>query len=142
MSYFKTLFIGLLLFPLSAYSADKNSGNSVTAPKATEAVPTQETAEKKVDEATGLIMDAHWELIKNNCIACHSARQILQQRATRQGWTDIIRWMQATQNLWKFDAETEGKILDYLEKNYAPSGEYRRMPIPPMLMPPNPYKVK
>ena len=49
--------------------------------------------------------------------------------------------MQATQGLWQFTPEVEGKILDYLEKNYAPSGNYRRAPISPLLMPPNPYKT-
>lgn len=99
-----------------------------------------ETGEKpKVDEKTGLIVDENWELVKIHCTACHSPRQITMQRGTRQMWLDMIRWMQRTQGLWKFKVDEENKILDYLAKNYAPAGSYRRMPIPPDLMPINPY---
>jgi len=47
----------------------------------------------------------------------------------------MIRWMQATQNLWQFDPATEAGILDYLAKNYPPQANRRRAPIPPSLMP-------
>jgi hypothetical protein len=92
----------------------------------------------KVDEETGFIIDTHWELAKTHCIACHSARHVTLQRGTRQMWLDMIRWMQDTQGLWKLDKETEENLLDYLAKNYAPEGEYRRAPIPPELMPEKP----
>jgi hypothetical protein len=47
--------------------------------------------------------------------------------------------MQAKQNLWQFDADTEGKIIAYLAQNYPPQSDRRRAAIPPDLMPPNPY---
>lgn len=92
----------------------------------------------EVDEDTGFIIDEHWELAKAHCTACHSARHVTLQRGTRQMWLDMIRWMQNTQGLWKFDKETENNLLDYLAKNYAPEGDYRRAPIPPDLMPAKP----
>ncbi|OQW93858.1 MAG: hypothetical protein BWK79_08960, partial [Beggiatoa sp. IS2] len=80
-------------------------------------------------------------LVKGNCTQCHSAQRFVLQRGSRQLWADIIRWMQKTQGLWQFDPDTEKKILDYLEANYAPSGNnYRRAPISPTFMPPNPFK--
>jgi hypothetical protein len=47
----------------------------------------------------------------------------------------MIRWMQATQNLWQFDPATEQAILGYLADNYPPQPNRRRAPIPRSLMP-------
>lgn len=92
----------------------------------------------EVDEATGLIVGPGWELVRVHCGGCHSHKLVTAQRADRQTWLDMIRWMQATQNLWRFDAETEGRILDYLALNYPPLPNRRRAPIPPSLLPPKP----
>ena len=54
-------------------------------------------------------------------------------------WLQMIRWMQAKQNLWQFDPDTENRIVTYLAENYPPQDDRRRMAIPPRLMPPNPY---
>ena len=48
-----------------------------------------------------------------------------QNRATRDGWKDIIVWMQETQKLWDL-GDNEPLILDYLGKNYAPNKKGRR----------------
>lgn len=93
----------------------------------------------EIDEATGLNKTGDWELVRANCIACHSPRLITQQRGTESQWLAIIRWMQATQNLWQFDPDTEHKIIAYLAENYPPSADRRRAAIPRELMPPNPY---
>ncbi len=95
--------------------------------------------EVELDPLTGLKKTGDWELVRNNCIACHSTKLITQQRGTAKQWLDMIRWMQAKQNLWQFDLQTEQSIVTYLAENYAPSEDRRRAPIPPDLMPPNPY---
>ena len=87
------------------------------------------------DAATGLIRNPGWELVSAHCGGCHSHGLVTNQRADRQTWLDIIRWMQATQNLWQFRPETEAQILDYLAENYPPQPDRRRAPIPPSLMP-------
>ena len=69
--------------------------------------------------------DPNLEVIQQNCTACHSARLIVQNRATREGWQSMIEWMQATQNLWDL-GQNEEIILDYLVKNYAPESKGRR----------------
>lgn len=74
---------------------------------------------------TGLIADESLPLIIQNCTNCHSAKMITQNRATREGWLSMIRWMQSTQNLWDL-GENESAIIDYLAKNYAPEKEGRR----------------
>lgn len=74
---------------------------------------------------TGLIADQHFELVVNNCTACHASQLITQNRQTAEGWKSIIEWMQEKQNLWDLGKD-ESKIIDYLAKNYAPENEGRR----------------
>ena len=93
-------------------------------------------AAQETDEASGLVIAPGWELVRAHCGGCHSHQLVTGQRADRKTWLEIIRWMQATQNLWQFDAATENGILDYLAANYPPQPNRRRAPIPPTLMPP------
>jgi len=95
--------------------------------------------EKEVDKETGLIISEGWELVEANCTGCHSAQLVTGQRGDRQTWTDIIRWMQETQGLWKFDPAVENSILDYLAENYGAGGVFRRTPLPEWALPVNPY---
>ena len=75
--------------------------------------------------ATGMIYDDNFTIVRGACTSCHSAKLVTQNRATRDGWKQMIRWMQATQGLPDL-GKSEGKILDYLAKNYAPTDEGRR----------------
>ena len=75
-------------------------------------------AEASADDS-GLMDDKNLQLIMANCTACHSAKMITQNRATREGWKNMITWMQETQKLWDL-GENEDIILDYLEKYYSP----------------------
>lgn len=95
--------------------------------------------EVEVDPLTGMKMAGDWEIVRNNCIACHSPKLITQQSGTAAQWLDMIRWMQEKQNLWQFEPETEERIVAYLAEYYPPQADRRRAPIPPDLMPPNPY---
>jgi len=74
---------------------------------------------------TGLIYDENFDIVRGQCTACHSGKLIAQNRATREGWTQMIRWMQETQGLWELGSN-EPKILDYLAKHYAPTDVGRR----------------
>jgi hypothetical protein len=94
-----------------------------------------------IDEVTGLVMAGDWELVRANCTACHSAMLITQQRGSPQQWLDLIRWMQAKQNLWQFEPAVEERIIAYLAEFYPPQDDRRRAAIPPDLMPPNPYSA-
>jgi len=95
--------------------------------------------EIELDAFTGLKVSGDWELVRNNCIACHSPKLITQQRGSEDQWLNMIRWMQKKQNLWQFEPETEARIIAYLAQNYPPQADRRRAAIPPNLMPPNPY---
>ncbi len=99
-------------------------------------------ADAELDPATGFKMTGDWELVRNNCIACHSARLVTQQRATAGQWRTMIRWMQDKQNLWQFDPDVEERIITYLAENYPPEADRRRARLAAGLMPPNPYAEK
>jgi len=73
----------------------------------------------------GLVKNKGYDIVKANCTACHSSKLVTQNRATREGWKSMIRWMQETQNLWEL-GDNEDIILDYLTKNYAPIYKGRR----------------
>ena len=111
-------------------------------PAPTEPVPTPDvaTAEPQLDPVSGLKMTGDWEIVRANCVACHSGKLITQQRGTAEQWLSMIRWMQKKQNLWQFDPVTEEKIVNYLAENYPPGRSQRRAALAPDLMPPNPYR--
>lgn len=92
--------------------------------------------EPGLDPVSGLKMRGDWELVRNNCSACHSTRLITQQSGDAAQWLGLIRWMQAEQNLWQFDPDIEARIVGYLAENYPPQASQRRAPIPAELMPP------
>ncbi len=91
-------------------------------------VDADDRIENGIHVSSGLKFDENFELVRANCTACHSGKLIAQNRATREGWQQMIRWMQATQNLWDLGSK-EPKILDYLEKHYAPQEVGRRATI-------------
>lgn len=84
--------------------------------------------ENGIHLATGFKEGENLQLVINNCTSCHSAKMVTQNRATRDGWQTMIRWMQETQNLWEL-GESEPLILDYLAKYYAPEESGRRKPL-------------
>lgn len=83
----------------------------------------------KIDSTTGLIIDKDLYMVKAQCTSCHSPMLISQNRFTRDGWKQKIRWMQANHNLWEL-GDAEPIVLNYLEKYYAPTQTYsRRAPL-------------
>lgn len=74
---------------------------------------------------TGLHDDPNLNLMIASCTSCHSAKLITQNKATREGWKTMIKWMQNTQGLGDL-GDSEPIILDYLAKYYAPKETGRR----------------
>jgi len=81
--------------------------------------------ENGIHVPSGLIVDDGVDLVIRTCGVCHSLGLVTQNKADREGWKDIIVWMQETQGLWDLGA-TEDAILTYLANNYAPVDEGRR----------------
>lgn len=76
---------------------------------------------------TGLVLGEGFDIVRATCTACHSANLVTQNRATREGWEEMIRWMQASQGLWDL-GENESLILDYLAEHYGIDQEAGRRP--------------
>ena len=77
------------------------------------------TAVADNDPVTGLAQAEGVELVGAHCLVCHSSRLILQNRMSREGWLQTIRYMQKNHNLWPL-GESEEVIVDYLVVNYGP----------------------
>src|SRR5690606_24376567 len=75
--------------------------------------------------ATGLKVAQGFDIVRSQCTVCHSGKLVAQNRATRDGWETMIRWMQQTQGLWPLGAN-EPIILDYLATNYGAQESGRR----------------
>lgn len=86
-------------------------------------VAADEEIETKTDPASGMVIDENWELVRANCIVCHSTKGFTQIRLDRNNWEKIIRLMQEKNGLWPL-GEMEPKILEYLEKNYGLTDEH------------------
>ena len=121
----KNLVVTLIGFAILMSSfVDKNAARNL-AP--TSAIALSDTLKK--DTETGMIVDKDLYIVKAQCTSCHSSKLIVQNRFTRDGWKQKIRWMQAKHNLWDL-GETEKQVLDYLEKYYAPTATLaRRQPL-------------
>ncbi len=87
------------------------------------------TEPDSLDAQTGMVIASGFELVRANCTICHSADLVTQNRASREGWEQMIRWMQEKQGLWDL-GEQEGPILDYLSTHYAPEAVGRRANLP------------
>ena len=95
-------------------------------------------------DATGFPEGLGRELVVQQCTACHSGKLVQQNRATREGWREILRWMQRSQNLWVLPPDMENRILAYLATHFGRPGEaddYRRPPLDEGLMPPSPLEA-
>ena len=81
--------------------------------------------ENGIHTATGLVEGEGMQAVIANCITCHSAKLITQNRMNKDRWLSTIRWMQETQNLHDL-GENEEVILQYLSTFYAPEEVGRR----------------
>ncbi len=88
-----------------------------------------DAAEPQLDKDTGLIIASGFEEVKQTCTVCHSPMLITQNKADRDGWLEMIRWMQDKQGLQELEPALENQILDYLATNYGPLAASRRAPL-------------
>lgn len=115
----KKLTISLLLLPLMCALCYNCTDGKV------ETKIDDSLIENGIHIATGLAYDENFQLVRALCTSCHSAKLITQNRATREGWKDMIVWMQKTQKLPDLST-AEPIVLDYLAKHYAPEDIGRR----------------
>ncbi|MEZ4775911.1 MAG: hypothetical protein R3D00_22215 [Bacteroidia bacterium] len=110
--------VGSTLFPPGRLSGENTATKASSATNYVQP-PDDGQVENGKDVATGFIAEGDYQIVKATCTACHSSSLVLQNRATREGWESMIRWMQANQKLWDLGVN-EPKILDYLAKHYGP----------------------
>ena len=120
--------VGVLVIILIIYPPNFGSSNAIE-PKLTESKSefSIDSTEIKngIHVPSGLIADEGFELVLKTCVVCHSIEVVKQNRATKEGWKNMLVWMQETQGLWDL-GEDEEPILNYLAKNYAPTNSGRR----------------
>lgn len=90
-----------------------------------EIITTAPIDQPPLDSLTGFMAVGDYQIVVANCTGCHSSQLVLQNRATANGWRDMIRWMQETQGLWEL-GPNEDKIVQYLATHYAPEATGRR----------------
>ena len=96
-------------------------------------------APRKIDPASGMIIDKNWQTVRAMCSSCHSPKLFTNYGGTRETWAGLIDWMQKKQGLWEFPPAIEDQILTYLSDNYPPGEASRRRNLPAHQRPPNPY---
>lgn len=122
---------GFLLYGIFGDSFDFNfqknriTKSSYASNKTSLDIDDWDKVENGIHVTSGLVYADNFDIIRANCTACHSGKLVAQNRATREGWEQMIRWMQQTQGLWDL-GKNEPIILDYLAKYYAPKEVGRR----------------
>ena len=114
---------GILIILLFSYCSEDNPIDESTNNISTE-IDTSEIKDS-IHAKTGLVMAKGFPQVRALCTPCHSAKLITQNRASRDGWEKMIRWMQETQGLMDL-GDNEPIILDYLAAHYAPQEIGRR----------------
>ena len=79
------------------------------------------TTTSEYDSTTGLVIAPGYKVVTAHCIACHSARIIIQQGMDRDHWRETVEWMQEEQGLWPIPEPMLTQILDYLATHYGPA---------------------
>ena len=93
-------------------------------------------ANAAAEPEVGLVQAPGWQLVYAHCSGCHGLELVTAQRGDRAFWTATIRRMQANENLWQFDPQTEDQLLTYLSGHYAQAPfAGRRAPLPASLRP-------
>lgn len=122
---FLVFFIFFFLFSFNFLPSFSSTEEPIALPVEVAAEDDPNRIENGIHVRSGLIVDKDYELVVNNCGACHSYKLVVQNRANEAGWTASIRWMQKTQKLWDL-GENEAKIVAYLAKNYGSKEVNRR----------------
>ena len=119
------VYYGLMGNPFAARQSPPAASNRQESHASRPATATDNRIEDGIHLATGLRVAEGFEVVRANCTGCHSGKLIAQNRATFEGWQEMIRWMQRTQGLWELGGN-EAVILNYLAANYAPEEIGRR----------------
>ena len=86
-------------------------------------IDTQQSEPKDMerDDLWGLRVDANgaYEKVGIYCGGCHSLDIVVQQRASRARWEELLVWMQEKQGMPPLQSDDETAILDYLAAEFG-----------------------
>lgn len=73
------------------------------------------------DEYWGLPRDDKntYELVDAYCSSCHSLSIVMQQRASRTRWKELLVWMEKKQDMAILPPEDEDLVLDYISTYFS-----------------------
>lgn len=91
------------------------------------------------DADTGLIIAEGWELVRENCVRCHSTAMVIQNAGSKATWRSRLNWMVETQGMTELPSDVEAAIIDYLASHYGQKNATRRPGLAAELLPDNPY---
>jgi cytochrome c len=104
-------------------------GDAAPAARATEAPPP--VADNKQEEFEGLPEGFGREAVYFNCTACHSIKQVDQQRMTREDWDKLLDVMVETNGMHPLQPWARTRILNYLATHFGPEDEEDWDGLPP-----------
>ena len=78
-----------------------------------------------IHQETGLAYGPGFTKVKSVCLSCHSSALIIQNKATAEGWDQMLTWMQRTQGLPPLGTDRK-VIVNYLATYYGPVESGRR----------------
>ena len=82
-----------------------------------------------IHQETGLAYGPGFSAVRKVCLSCHSSALIIQNKATAEGWDQMLTWMQRTQGLPALGNDRK-VIVEYLAQYYGPIENGRRPNLP------------
>lgn len=73
-----------------------------------------------IEKQFGLKPGTGRELVLVTCLPCHSTAIVAANHLSRDRWNELINQMQTKNGMQKINADTQKKILDYLETAQRP----------------------
>jgi cytochrome c1 len=71
------------------------------------------------DDYWGLPRESGYELVAAYCVACHSLRIVMQQRASETRWRELMQWMVDKQGMADPPADDRETMIAYLSETYG-----------------------
>ncbi len=70
------------------------------------------------DDYWGLPRSEGYDLVDGYCTACHSIRIVMQQRADRARWDELLTWMVKKQGMPEINPADREQVLTYLSTEF------------------------
>lgn len=97
---------------------DHGDGFNALDPLSTKGFVDGNSTYSETDDYWGLPREGAYELVAGYCSACHSLQIVMQQRASRERWRSMLKWMVEEQNMPPLDPQEYEQILDYLTEHF------------------------